>query len=185
MNEILLNRINKIKKHQTSTEVFYDFLCVYYDDYIDVLNESEDAPYPKELTLPLKDRESGIYDAVTWLVEQGYNVNRGDCFNPLMMAVGHADAPMTSFLLQHGADANYWPEMDKSSEPLHDNYYLEDIDIAYLNETWPKSERYIDALLQTAKVLLQEGNTGSFFGICLVADAEKREIILSDCHYKY
>lgn len=37
----------------------------------------------------------------------------------------------------------------------------------------------IDALLQTAKVLLQEGNTGSFFGICLVADAEKNEVILS------
>lgn len=185
MNGILKSSIDKIRKKELTSEVVYSFLCSYYDEYIEGLDESEDAPYPEELVLPLETRESGVYEAMSWLVDQKYNLDEGECFNPLMMAVSHADAPMTEFLIRNGANANYWPDMDEEPEYMRDNYYLEDIDIAYMDMHWPRSERYVNALLQTARVLLQEGNTGSFFGLCLAADAEKREISLSGPNYLY
>ncbi len=40
---------------------------------------------------------------------------------------------MTEFLIWNGANANYWPDMDEEPEYMRDNYYLEDIDIAYIN----------------------------------------------------
>lgn len=119
MNEIIKNSIDKIRKKELTSEVVYSFLCAYYDDYIEGLDESEEAPYPEELTLPLEARESGVYE------------------------------------------------------------------VAYMDMHWPRSERYVNALLQTTRVLLQEGNTGSFFGLCLAADAEKREISLSGPNYLY
>ncbi len=187
MQELLKEKIDNIKKNPCEYEVVYEFLCVYYDDFIWKVGNSgeEKTDYPVELTLELEDRVSGVYEAMVWLVEQGFDLNEGDCFNPLMMAVGSADAPMTRFLILNGADANYWPEMEETPEQFRSNYYLEDIDIAYFNEDPPADKVYVDALLKTTRVLLEDGKTGSFGGLCLLADAEKREISLGSPQYKY
>lgn len=185
MNEILKETLDKIKNKEITSEVVNAFLCVYYDDYIDGLNKREEASYPEELLLPLEERTSGVYEAMRLLVEQRYDLNEGEEFNPLMITVGNADASMTEFLIKNGADANYWPYMDEEPEYMRDNYYLEDIDTACMAMDWPESERYVYALAQTARVLLEEGNTGSFSGICLKADAEKRQISLPGINYLY
>ena len=185
MITILKEKLDSINNNKNLKTPVYSFLCTYYDEYIDEMDPSENAPFPEELTKPIEDRESGIAEAMKLLVENHYNLDEGDCFNPLMMAVGHADAPMTEFLIANGADAHYWPDMDEPIEKYSGNYYLEDIDIAYFNERWPIDDRYINALLQTAKVLLRDGHTDSFFGLCLNADAEKREITLSAVEWKY
>ena len=185
MHEILLNEMKLIKKQETKDEVVYKILCAYYDAYIEKNANEESNLFPEELLLPLEQRTSGIVEVMEWLVKEGFDLNEGEGFNPLMMAVGHADAAMTSFLIQNGADANYWPDMEEIPESYRDNYYLEDIDIAYYNESWELTENYVMALLNTAKVLLEKGKTGSFYGLCLSADAEKREIQLRGAQYKY
>lgn len=105
--------------------------------------------------------------------------------NPLMMAVGWSDAPMTKYLIEHGADANYWPGMDEEPEFMRDNYYLEDIDVAFLHGEYNHDKSNVDALLQTAIVLMRDGKTGGFSGFCLVADPEKREVSVEPAKYKY
>lgn len=57
------------------------------------------------------------------------------CFNALMLAVGHADEAMTAFLLANGANPHTWPNMDELPEELRINYYLEDIDVHYMDES--------------------------------------------------
>lgn len=183
MDEKLQTCINKIKAGKIEKEVVHTFLRTYYD-CIEDMNPAEDAPYPEKLTKPLRERKFGIYEAMSWLAQEKYNMNEGDD-TPLMETVGYADAPMTEFLIQNGANANYWPDMDEIPGIPRSNYYLEDIDIAYFEESWPLSERYINALLETAKVLLSQGNTGSFWGLCLSADAEKREITIGPPKYRY
>ena len=93
---------------------------------------------------------------------------------------------MTSFLIRNGADANKWPDMEELPGIPTENYYLVDIDIQYLNECWPRTERYIKALLETARVLLEEGETGSFNGLShFTADAEKRLITIGEYKREY
>ncbi len=183
MNEKLQTCINQIKAGRIEKEVVYTFLRTYYN-CIEDMNAAEDAPYPEELTKPLRERKSGVYEAMCWLAQEKYDMNEGDD-TPLLETVAYADAPMTEFLIQNGADANYWPDKDENPEVPKFNYYLEDIDIAYYNENWPLSDRYISALLETAKVLLTQGDTGSFLGLCLSADAEKREITIGGPKYLY
>ena len=185
MNEIIAEKLRQIQKMEIVKEAVYEFLCAYYDIYIAGLEDPDHPEYPEELILPLNERSSGVCEAMCWLVDNRFDLNEGDCFNPLMMAVTFADAPMTEFLIGHGADANYWPDMDELPGIPITNYYLADIDIAYLNDDLPHERRYVQALLRTATVLLRDGKTGSFRGLCLTADAENREVTLSGPHWKY
>lgn len=193
MNEILEEKIREIKKNEIDKEVILQFLCAYYDDYINgwaendyiYSDEDEEEEFPEELTMPLDERISGVFEAITWLTEQGYDLNEGEDDCPLMMTVGYADAPMTQFLIQHGADPTKWPFMEETPEKMRSNYYLDDIDIAYFDEHWPRTERYVQALLQTAKVLTVDGKLGGYGGLCLLIDEEKREITLGSPKWKY
>ncbi len=183
---IIQNCINKIKTGEIRKEAaVIELLDAYYRNCIDT-TENDDS-YPEELTIPLEERGFGIYEALLWLANKQYDFNveyEGE--SALMIAVGYADAPMTSFLIQNGADANKWPDMDELPGIPKNNYYLEDIDIQYLNETWPRTETYIKALLETAKVLLKEGGTGSFRGVShFTADEEKHLITLGEYKCEY
>ncbi len=163
-----------------------ELLDAYYQNCIGSMDDDDDS-YPEEFTIPLKDRHYGIYEALLWLANEHFDFNseyEGE--SALMMAVECADAPMTSFLIQNGADANKWPDMEELPDIPKSNYYLEDIDIKYLNECWPRTERYIKALLETARVLLDEGKTGSFKGVShFSADAERRIITIAEYLCKY
>lgn len=187
MNEMLEKELNTIKRGERHQEVFLHFLEFYYDIYIQstlpggLSYEVEECSYPEELTLPLEKRASGISNAVKWLIANGYDPNEGDCFNPLMMAVWYEDAFMTEFLIANGADAHRWPDM-LESEP---NIYIDHLDIAYFHKAWPLDDRFMHALLETAKVLLRDGKVGSFFGTCLEADAEKRTITFLPPKFRY
>lgn len=77
-------------------------------------------------------RPSGIGEAMERIVSHGwgFNADSGCGWSPLMESVGWCDAPMTEFLLQNGADANLRPDMEDGER----NYYLDDLDIAFLNE---------------------------------------------------
>ncbi len=187
MDRTIQNCIAQIKAGEICKEAAaISLLYTYYRECIDT-SDNRNAPYPEELTIPLKERDYGICEALSWLVMEKYDFNteyEGD--SPLMISVGYADEPMTSFLIQNGADANKWPNMGEFPEIPEENFYLVDIDIQYLNECWPRTERYIKALLETAKVLLKEGETGSFNGITsFTADAEKHSISLAGYRCEY
>lgn len=181
--ETLKKALYNIKNGTYVKDAVSVFLEAYYDDYLDLFHGNQED-FPEELCIPLHDRESGVFDAIKNLINNGYDVNEGD-FNPLMTAVSHADASMTSFLIANGAKADYWPNMEEVPEPLRENWYLEEIDIAYMNQNWEHSERYVNALLETTRVLLEEGKTGSFFGLCLRADTAKKEISLGEPELRY
>ena len=186
-DRIMQNCVNHIKTGEIHKETaVVELLDTYYRECIDDLDDENDS-YPDELTIPLAERRFGIYEALLWLANEQYDFNAEyDGESALTLAVGYADAPMTSFLIRSGADANKWPDMDELPDIPRSNYYLEDIDIQYLNELCPRTEKYIKALMETARVLLEEGGTGSFKGISrFTADAEKRLITIADYKCEY
>ena len=131
--------INQIKVGEIRKEAAVVKLLDTYYRYVDSL-EADDS-YSEEFTIPLEERKHGIYEALSWLVNEHYDFNAEyECESALALSVGYADAPMTSFLIQNGADANKWPYMGEIPGIPENNYYLEDIDIQYLNETWPRTE---------------------------------------------
>ncbi len=146
----------------------------YYGIETDVGNDSDNdtLTFPNELSQNIDERESGIGNR---LKNIEIDVNSSDgCFNTLMLAVGHADAPMVKFLLEHGADPNVWIGMDEEPNIPKQNWYLEDIDIQYMNESFgnEKCADYLDALIRTATVLTRYGRLNSFGGICLTVDKD-------------
>ena len=146
------------------------YMCVVGD--IDAEDSDPEPPFPEELLQPVEDRESGIGPALIKLLDKGHNVNASDGdFNALMLAVGSGDAPMVRFLVHHGADANSWPNMEESS-PWEGNYYLDGIDINYMNECFAndKDNDYLKALYQTALVLVDDAHLGPYSGFSLKID---------------
>ncbi|MBP5424274.1 MAG: hypothetical protein J6Y78_17720 [Paludibacteraceae bacterium] len=182
---LMQNFIPRIKAGEINKETAVaELLDVYYQEWVDIY---DDEVFPEEFIIPLKDRDCGIYEALSWLAIEKYDFDADfGGWSPLMQSVECADAPMTYFLIQNGADANKWPDMGEMPDWPEENYYLEDIDIKYLNESWPRTERYIKALLETAKVLLKEGGTGSYGGRSgFNADAEKHLIKLDNYSCEY
>ncbi len=182
MNEKICECLQNIRKKEITKEAVNYVLNTYYRLWMEIIETDE---FPDEFTTPLIERESGIYEAVKWLSDNGFDMNEGQDDTPLMISVGYADAPMTEFLLKNGADANRWAGKDETPEDMRGNYYLEDIDIAYYNEELSRQDNYVQALLQTTRVLVELGNIGDFNGICLNVDINTREISLSDAKYKY
>ena len=141
------------------------FLFAYYWDITDC------EEYPVELTLPLNQR-AGLLEQLEKYVVDIEDINQGNGFNPLMTAVENGDAPMTKYLIEHGASVFYWPEMESGET----NYYLDDLDINYMHQSW-SGKRFVDALLETAKVLVTVGGySEDYHGLCLSIDIRKREI---------
>lgn len=174
-----------------------ELLNCYYDKYIEGLIEDQlrnEPPeskrskydFPRELTLPLEERSGGIAEALERCVSLGVNMNENDYDDPLMKSVAWADAPVTEFLIRHGSDPFIWPFMEEAYEelPVVNNYYYEDIDIAWLDEHWNYSEEYGRALLHTAKVLATVGHLGPWGGFCLEID-ENNMTSLHGAQYRY
>lgn len=106
---------------QYGTSMLYDFLSAYYPTY------SDDNDFDSKLTLPLKERQDGLLSGLEWFLEQGADISQGRFLFPLTLAVGRSDAPLTEWLLSHGADPNACPE-DEVNVPSYclfmmDNYF--------------------------------------------------------------
>lgn len=169
-----------------SAYTLVDFLYFYYDDLIYKIYESDeddpDKPFPKEITLPLKEREYPIEENLLALLEAGYDFNTlcGDDNYPLMPAVGALDAPMTEFMISHGADPALYPESDN---PHDGNYYFESLDISALHEGFgiDADRAVFDAIMKVAIVLGRAGVRGQ--GLCLTI--KDHEVTLHGPEMKY
>lgn len=140
MTVILEERMEEIRNVKIAEYQVLRLLEAYYDTYIeDICAVRDPDGYPVELTLPLEDRESGMLEAMDELTHTGYDLDEGDFYNPLMISVGYADAPMTRYLLEHGADPCYWTGIEEEPLFMRRNYYYDDIDIAYFDERWKHS----------------------------------------------
>lgn len=169
-----------IEKCENPSASVYNLLDTYYQCVIGEIDKMADdvnrekEPFPEELLQTIEKRRSGIGIALTRLLDDGYDIDGSDgYFNALMLAVGNADSPMVHYLLQHGADANSWPHMEESI-PGERNYYLDDIDIQYMDECFAndKDIDYLKALQRTALVLVEDAHLGPYYGHSLTIDEE-------------
>lgn len=167
LHDIEIGKINSAHIYEL-VDTYYQ--CVIYEiDEYDENDEPEDASYPEELLKPLSERDSGIAEALSALIRQGYDVHESDgCFNALMLAVGSADEPMTAFLLANGASPHTWPDMNELPEEWRQNYYLEDIDIHYMDACFDHDEDYKAALFRTAQTFVKMSGLEKFGGLCLL-----------------
>ncbi len=183
MNPKLEAFMGRIESDELKTACVYELIDIYYQCVIGKIDEMdaddereyEDLPFPDEFLHPVEDRKSGIGAALKRLLDLEYDVDvpQGG-FNALMLAVGEGDAPMAHFLIQHGADANSWPEMGEEPSLGEGNYYLDDIDIHFMNECFAndRDEDYLRALHRTALVLVEDANLGPYSGYSLKIDEE-------------
>ena len=193
MDSKLKALLSRIESGEVKTACVYETVDTYYQCVIGKIDELDDddvyeeAPFPEEFLLPVEDRRSGIGDALIQLINAGHHVDDADGgFNALMLAVGSGDAPMVRFLINHGADANKWPEMDETPLPGEGNYYLDDIDIHYMDESFAndKDIEYMKALHRTALVLVEDAHLGPYSGYCLKID-ENGNVSLSPAKVRF
>ena len=168
----LLQVLRDIETGKINSAHIYELIDTYYQCVIyknDGYEESKDTSYPEELLKPLSERDSGIAEVLSALIKQGFDVHESDgCFNALMLAVGSADEPMTAFLLANGADPHTWPDMDELPEERRQNYYLEDIDIHYMDACYDHDKDYKAALVRTAQTFVKMSGLKKFGGLCLL-----------------
>ena len=80
--------MSKIENGNIQSAHIYELVDTYYqcviykiDEYDDD-EEPTDASYPEELLYQLPERQSGIFEAMSMLISQGYDVHESDgCFN--------------------------------------------------------------------------------------------------------
>ena len=153
------------------TELLYN----YYDHICFDSQSEEDPSYliPACFSIPVEARESGIAEAVRFLLKKGYPLSRAsDGWFPLMPPVGNLDAHMVRYLLLLGADCSKWTGDDETVEPWDSNWYLDEIDIfimdANLNDPNKNNADFEIAVLETAKALfLCGGLKPPYYGQCL------------------
>ncbi len=170
--------MRNIENGKLKTACVLELVDTYYQSVIwksdEMDNKTFDCdrePFPVEFSVPVEERDSGIGVALMQLIDKGQDVDVSEGgFNALMLAVGEGDALMVRFLIQHGADADSWPEMDE--DPSASNFYLDDIDIHYMNESFAndKDQEYMEALHRTALVLAEDAHLGPYVGHCLTID---------------
>jgi len=160
---------------------------LYWDIPDDELPEY-DWPENDEVLLEVEKRPSGICLAINELLDTGHDMNGSiGGWNALMLAVGYADNYMTRYLLDHGADPHIWPDAGGLPEWIEQNYYLESLDIAYMNcrfESGSVESGFIDAVVHTAELLAEQGGLRDFGGICLKVD-HQGGVSFSGPHYKF
>ena len=179
MNPRLEAFLHEVDCRKVATAVIYELVDTYYQQVAYTPPESDDdmtdMPFSEELKQPVEDRLSGIIVTLTQLINAGHDVNESDgSFNAMMLAVGHGDAPMVQFLIEHGAHVDTWPDMDEEPEWMRQNFYLEDINIHFMDECLAndKDLEYMKALHQTALVLSEVGHLGPYSGHCLKIDQD-------------
>ena len=169
MSKILNGNIRSAHIYEL-VDTYYQCVIYKIDEYDDD-EEPKDTAYPEELLCQLPERQSGIFEAISMLIDQGYDVHESDgYFNALMLAVGYADEAMTAFLLANGANPHTWPNMDELPEELRMNYYLEDIDVHYMDACFDHDEPYKTALLCTAQTFVKMSGLKNIGGLCLLVD---------------
>lgn len=174
----MINKLEKILKKIQTKQINKNQLIYLLDNYyqcviykIDELTdeeiyEKEDESFPEELVLPLENRKSGILEALNLVLQMNPNVNENtDSENALMIAVGNADSFIVEYLLEKGANPLKWPNPEEDET----NYYLNDLDIHYMNYSFEnrKDEIYEKALFNTANSLVSKGNLPDYQGYCL------------------
>lgn len=151
-----------------------DFLYDYYESVCG------DDNFSLELTKDLASRND-LLSKIQAILKNQVNLNPTDYDTPLMASVMHFDAAMTEFLIENGADINFCGYAEDDTE---DNYYLDDLDIRYLNNY--KDKAITDAIIATAKaIVLKGGYNKNYYGLCLAIDIEERQITLSPPEFKY
>ena len=131
------------------------------------------------VSMPLVDRPSGILAKLEWLFAHGADVNAGGEWLPLMQAVGNLDVAMTAYLLDHGADPHYAGEDDGIPYGCG-NYYIDDLDIALLDESFVSDpdKSVFDRVLQIAVLFAKHGVT-DVHTHCISIDSKTRTIHIS------
>ena len=177
-----------INKFHSKEAVLFFFLDSYYQHdaygYDDVEDVPEDA-IAEEINLPLDKRQSGILAQMEWLLAQGANINDGGEWLPLMLAVGNLDVAMTEYLLDHGADPNYAGEDDGVPYGCG-NYYIDDLDIAALDESFVTAldRNVFDRILQIAVLFAKHGVT-DVHTHCISIDSKTRTVSVSQAKVKW
>ena len=174
MNNKLEKIIKEIQTKQINKNQLIYLLDNYYQCVIynideltdDEIYEKDDEFFPEELTLPLENRKSGILEALNLVLNINPNVNENTgSENALMVAVGNSDSFIVEYLIAKGANPLKWPNLEEDET----NYYLDDLDIHYMNYSFEnrKDEIYEKALFNTAKSLVSKGNLSDYQGYCL------------------
>ena len=166
MNTKLERVMKRIENGDIRQSFISELLDVYYQCVIEKIDEifltgdtsflDEKEEYPEEFMAAVSDRKSGIGQALIHLLDSGYDINEAyGSENALMLAVGMADAPMVRFLLEHGADACSWPEMNEFDA----NIYLDGIGERYaesVDYNYNGSVDYIRANYDIVKMLVEK-----------------------------
>lgn len=183
--------IRKLLKEAKTNKSYSYLIDYYYREYTDCdEDDSENMSWPffEEMRLPVEERPSGIFVASTELLNLGYDIDDAyDLFDALMLAVGNADAQMTEYLIRNGADPTIWAGYEEQEWwEKRKNNYLESIDIDLFNETLEKTSdmNFLQALADTAHVLVDKGGLRNFGGYCLVVD-ENGKIDIHAVRLKY
>ena len=100
--------------------------------YLDKFGKGESA-----VKTDLKERKDGIFEMLEWLCGKGADLDKGES-PPLMFAVEEFDAPMTKYLLSHGANV-----CTKINNYTGNNWCMEHIADALVNsDEFSKNEIY-------------------------------------------
>ena len=100
--------------------------------YLDKLNDGKNI-----IKKELEERKDNIFEMLEWLRSNGADLNKGES-PPLMFAVEEFDAPMTKYLLSHGANV-----CTKINNYTGNNWCMEHIADALVNsDEFSKNEIY-------------------------------------------
>lgn len=185
--------LNRIKEGKIKTACIYELIDTYYQNVVWRIDEidgfdnlPENPPFPEEFFQSVDTRVTGIGEAIEQLLKAGYDIDEPEYgFNALMLAVGEGDAPMVRYLISHGADANTWPGIE-GRLPFERNYYLDDIDIHYMDKCFDRNcdPNYVKAFYHTALVLAEDAHLGPYYGFCLEIN-ESGKVSLDPPRLKY
>lgn len=187
MRECLKREVDRVTPDENG--IIYGLLCVYYDG--EIFKGIEVSDVESEVYMPLAERPSGILEALEMLMPMESNINDENDWTALMMSVCNLDYYMSEYLINHGANPCYWVDREehiKEHEILGipmSNYYLEDIDIRLMDVHNLSEEKISRCILNLVKTILEFEGVESFFGLCLSADKENREISISSLRCKY
>lgn len=186
----LFRRIQAFADAGKDINRFYDdravldsFLDSYYQHELCAV--TEDAAFNKML-LPLNQRAYPIQEQLDWLLSHGANINDGGEDRPLMNAVSALDAPMTEYLLAHGADPMYDDPENEIIPYGCGNYYIDDLDIRLLDESFSRNKdpEVFKSALRIAVLLAQYGVT-NVQTHCITIDGENRTVRIRQAEVRY
>ena len=188
MDNFVKNALNEVEA-SGSKHMLSDFLHKYYNSPI--FDDMEEKIWETEVFLPLRERPSEVWDAVEYLMSQTTEINDESVETPLERAVGCIDYYMADYLIQHGANPNYWEcrlesieEHKDISVPL-ENWFLEEIDVAIVNGLEIDKELVFTHVYKLVRILVDAGKLSSFYGLCLAYKEKTDEIELGKLQLKY